>query len=138
MENHDVVKLISTEPGDDEKLPIKGLTEEVTPNIYKICIKPEDWTINCSIVECTLNVAGIHDSCICKAYPDDDMIINNADSREEANKLLKEIYNGEKLMINTDRGKIHCKFIGDRPNIDIYLELEEFPFFDVPHTKLGI
>ena len=139
MENHDMRKVINKETGNTEigEPPIKSITEEVTPNEYKVEIHPEDWVPNCTIVECEITVPGIHESCICKAYPNDDMISNKASDREYAQRLIKDIYNGV-LIINTDTYKIKCKWIGDRPKETIYLDLEELPFFDVPGSKFGL
>ena len=139
MEDHDIRKVIDTVKGDTEagEPPIKAFTEEVTPNIYKVEIKPELWKQNLSIVECVIEVPGIRESCICHVYPDDDMILNKANDRKAANRLLKDIYD-EKLIITTDMSKIKCKFIGNCPEETIYLELEELPFFDVPASKLGL
>ena len=66
------------------------------------------------------------------------MVLNKASDRAVANQLLKDIYDGEKLMIETDIGRIKCKFIGEAPTESIYLDLEELPFFDVPASKLGL
>lgn len=139
MENHDIRKIINTEKGDVNagEPPIKAFTEEVTPNIYKVCIEPDKWQTNLSIVECEIEVPGIRESCICHAYPDDDMILNKAEDRSAAQNLLKSIYNGD-LIITTDTCKIKCKYIGNKPTETIYLELEELPFFDVPASKLGL
>ena len=139
MEDHDIRRVIDTVKGDTEagEPPIKAFTEEVTPNIYKVEIKPEQWEKNLSIVECEIEVPGMHESCICHVYPDDDMILNKANDCKAANRLLKDIYD-EKLMITTDMSKIKCKFIGNCPEETIYLELEELPFFDVPASKLGL
>lgn len=136
--NHDVVKLISTEAGGEGKPPIKGLVEEVTPNKYNIEIDVEDWEQNLSIFECEKEVPGIHESCICKVFPDDDMILNKASDRDVGNKLLKDIYDGEKLKVFTSNGKIKVQWIGGKPSEKIYFEIEELPFFDVPASKLGL
>ena len=139
MDNHDIRKLISTEAGNTEagESPIKAFTEEVTPNIYKVEIKPEQWQKDLSIAICEIEVPGLHESCICHAYPDDDLILNHAEDRAAANKLLHDIYD-EVLKIDTLTCKIKCKFIGEVPTETIYLELEELPFFDVPASKLGL
>lgn len=137
MENHDVRRVISTEKGGPGEPPIKAFTEEVTPNNYSVCIKASDWVPNLSIVECEITVPGIRESCICHVYPDDDMTMNKATDRSAAQTLLKETYDGN-LIINTDTCKIKCKFIGNKPTEDLYLDLEELPFFDVPASKLGL
>lgn len=139
MENHDIRKVISQEAGNTEKgePPIRAITEEVTPNMYNVVIKPEDWKPNGTIVECDIVVPGMHKSCICHVYPDDDMISNKAEDRAYAQQLIKDIYTGD-LEIETDTYKIHCKFIGDAPTEAIYLELEELPFFDTPGSTFGL
>lgn len=137
MENHDIHRVVSTEKGGPGEPPIKAFTEEVTPNEYKICIEPERWNQDLSIVKCEIEVPGIHESCICHAFPDDDMIMNKASDRSYAQGLLKDIYDG-KLIIETDTCKIKCKFIGNMPTESIYITLEELPFFDVPASKLGL
>ena len=139
-DKHDIRRIIDQVKGDTEagEPPIKAFTEEVEPNIYHVEIKPEQWEKNLSIVECTIEVPGIHQSCICHVYPDDDMVLNKASDRVVANQLLKDIYDGEKLMIETDIGRIKCRFIGEAPTESIYLDLEELPFFDVPASKLGL
>lgn len=138
MEDHDVRKLVSTEPGGEGEPPIKGLDEEVTPNKYDLVITPEDWDTNLSIAECVIEMPGLHESCICKVFPDDDMIMNKASTREAGNKLLKQIYDDEMLKLNTMNGKIKCQFIGPKPTETIYCQIEELPFFDVPASKLGL
>ena len=138
MENHDVRKIISTEAGGPGEPPIKAFTEEVTPNQYSVEIKPEDWKLNLTIGECEITVPGMHESCICHVYPNDDLIMNKASDRAVAQQLLKDIYNNGKLEITTDICKIKCKFIGNIPTETIYLDLEELPFFDVPASKLGL
>lgn len=138
-ENHDVRKVISREEGDTEagEPPFKSITEEVTPNKYKVIITPDLWKPNGTIVECEVTVPGMHSSCICHVYPNDDMISNKASDRAYAQQLIKDIYN-EKLMIETDTYKIKCKWIGEAPTESIYLDLEELPFFDCPGSKFGL
>lgn len=137
MENHDVRRVVKTEAGGPGEPPIKAITEEVEPNIYEIQIKPEDWKQNLSIFECELEVIGMHESCICHAYPDDDMMMNKSTDRKAAQKLLEDVYDG-KLIIKTATYKIKCQFIGPCPTETIYMTLEELPFFDVPASKLGL
>lgn len=138
MENHDVRKIISTEKGGPGEPPIKAFTEEVKPNEYKVEIQPSDWKLDLSIGVCEITVPGIRESCICHAYPDEDLILNKATDRKAAQQLLKDIMDEGKLIINTDTCKIKCKFIGNIPTETIYLDLEELPFFDVPASKLGL
>ena len=139
-EKHDVKRTIGKEEGDPEKgePPFRAITEEVTPNEYKVKITPDEWKPNGTIFECEITVPGIHSSCICHVYPDDDMIANKATDRAAAQQILKYIYKNEKLMIETDTYKIKCKWIGDAPTETIYLELEELPFFDCPGSKFGL
>lgn len=136
---HDVRRTISKEEGDTEagEPPFKSVTEEVTPNQYKVKITPDLWEPNGTIFQCEVTVPGMHSSCICHVYPDDDMISNKASDRAYAQQLIKDIYN-EKLMIETDTYKICCKWIGDKPTETIYLDLEELPFFDCPGSKFGL
>lgn len=140
MENHDVRKIISTESGDEAagEPPIKSFTEEVTPNKYSVCIEVDDWEQDLSTYRCEKTVPGIHESCICYVYPDDDMTMNKASDRKAAQQLLNDIYKNEKLEIKTDTCKIICRFIGNKPTEAIYLDLEELPFFDVPASKFGL
>lgn len=139
MENYDVREVVSQEAGDVSKgePPIKAITEKVTPNEYRVEIKPEDWKLNVSVPECEIVVPGIHESCICNVYPDDDMISNKASDREYAQQLIKDIYAGD-LSIDTDVCKIKCRFVGETPKATIYLDLVEYPFFDTPGSKFGL
>ena len=139
-ENHDIRKVISEESGDtaNGEPPIRSVTEEVTPNKYNVRIPVDAWVPAGDQFECEIVVPGIHESCICHAFPDDDMMLNKSTDRAECNKILREIFNGV-LKINTFDYKIKCAWCdSSAPTETIYIKLEELPFFDCPGSKFGL
>ena len=138
-ETHDIRRVIEREAGDTEngEPPFKAVTEEVVPNWYKVRITPDMWQTDATTYKCEVPVPGIRESCICHVFPDDDMISNKASDRAYAQQMIKDIYD-EVLKVETDMSKIKCRWIGPKPKENIYLELEELPFFDCPGSTFGL
>lgn len=138
---HDVRRVISEESGNTEngEPPIRSVTEEVTPNKYNVKIPTDVWVSTGDGFECEIVVPGIHESCICHAFPDDDMMLNKASDRAKCNEILRKIFNGV-LSIHTFDYKIKCGWSdeSEAPTETIYIKLEELPFFDCPGSKFGL
>ena len=118
--------------------PIKSFTEKVTPNMYRVVLRADDWEKDCSTYKMEKELAGIRESGNVRVFPNDDIIKEFAEDKEYADYILDQIYDEGALELKTDMCKIICKWIGPKPKIDISIDIEEFPFVDVPASKFGI
>lgn len=139
LHNHDVRRVISTEPGDEAngEPPIRSFVEEVTPNVYHVAIRPEDWKLDGSLPKCEFEVIGMHENGLCYIYPNDGLIMQQAEDKEAAAKLLEDVYGGD-FEGKTEMHRLKCQFNGPTPTVTLFLDIEELPFFDVPGSRFGI
>lgn len=108
-------------------------TKEVKPNEYKaVCIKQNDWEQDGTTFVATVEVIGISQNCICYGTPDEEKMLEEAESKSFVYKIINDIFEKQLLEINTKIGKVICRWIGDKPTEKIYLDLTEYPFPDAP------
>lgn len=117
---------------DNEIINNESLTStvvEVAPFTASFTIKIDDWEKCGTIYEAHIEVPGLAKDGITKAFPDEEKIKENGNI-SYATKVISDILSGDYLELKTEDNMVIASYIdNNKPKADIYMEVEQLPFF---------
>lgn len=108
---------------------ITTFVTEVEPFKSSFVIKMDDWEHCGTVFECKIELPGLAKDGITKAFPDEEKMLEK-NNVSYATKVINDILEGDYLELKTEEGFIIASLISNKkPMADIYMDIEQLPFF---------